>query len=315
MKKLQFKLRDLKIISVIAETRSIGGTATLLGIAQANVSKHLSDFENRIGLKVFERTTRYLALTQFGEALVPFINASLEKHEDLANFISDYKHEKRGRVTIYGPIGIISYLSKSVIHEIKDIGDIHIHLKTYNLNRHEFFEGAEFPDDCDILITNTLPKDENLVASYLTKYAVTAYATQEYLNRHPIKSPEELESHSCILIDSMMIDDANIWRFYPHESDEPREFRVTGNYICDNSQTAFELARNNLGIFLAHKDNLQQYVKQGIFIPCFNHKYEWRLDLIAIFRKREYQPWRVQYVLDSVLETLRRQIEQDANRE
>lgn len=315
MNKLQFKMRDLKIISVIAETRSIGGAATLLGIAQANVSKHLSDFETRIGLKIFERTTRYLALTQFGEALVPYINATLEKNEELANFVSDYKHEKRGRVTIYGPTGVVSYLARSVIHKIKDIGDIHIHLKTYNLNRHEFFEGAEFPDDCDILITNTLPKDEGLVASYLTKYAVTAFATQEYLNRNPINSPDELVNHSCILIDSMMIDDANIWKFYPHDSDEVREFRVTGNYICDNSQNALELARNNLGIILAPKVNIQKYIQQGVLIPCFNHMHEWKLDLIAIFRKREYQPRRVQYVLDGVLENLRMQIEQDVNRE
>jgi DNA-binding transcriptional LysR family regulator len=71
MNKLQLKPRELKIISVIAATHSIGDAAALLGMAQANVSKYLSDFETRVGLKVFERTTRQLALTQFGEALLP----------------------------------------------------------------------------------------------------------------------------------------------------------------------------------------------------------------------------------------------------
>jgi DNA-binding transcriptional LysR family regulator len=73
MNKLQLKPRELKIISVIAATHSIGDAAALLGMAQANVSKYLSDFETRVGLKVFERTTRQLALTQFGEALLPLI--------------------------------------------------------------------------------------------------------------------------------------------------------------------------------------------------------------------------------------------------
>ncbi|MBH8469778.1 LysR family transcriptional regulator, partial [Klebsiella pneumoniae] len=44
--------------------------------------------------------------------------------------------------------------------------------------------------------------------------------------------------------------------------------------------------------------------------PCFPHQEEWWLDLTAIFRKREYQPWRVQYVLDGVLNCLRQQIAQ-----
>lgn len=83
MNKLQLKPRELKIISVIAATHSIGDAAALLGMAQANVSKYLSDFETRVGLKVFERTTRQLALTQFGEALLPYVDATLDKTRNL----------------------------------------------------------------------------------------------------------------------------------------------------------------------------------------------------------------------------------------
>ena len=219
-------------------------------MAQANVSKYLSDFETRVGLKVFERTTRQLALTQFGEALLPYVNATLDKNSQLVNFIADYKHEKRGKVTIYAPTGIVTYLARHVIHQIEDIGDIRISLKTYNLDRNEFSEGVTFPDDCDILITYAQPKDESLVASVLTQYSVTAFATVEYLNKHPLTGPEDLINHSCILIDSMLV---------------------------------------------------------------FPHQEEWWLDLTAIFRKREYQPWRVQYVLDGVLNCLRQQIAQAAH--
>ena len=182
MNKLQLKPRELKIISVIAATHSIGDAAALLGMAQANVSKYLSDFETRVGLKVFERTTRQLSLTQFGEALLPYVNATLDKNSQLVNFIADYKHEKRGKVTIYAPTGIVTYLARHVIHQIEDIGDIRISLKTYNLDRNEYSEGVSFPDDCDILITYAPPKDESLVASVLTKYSVTAFATVDYLN-------------------------------------------------------------------------------------------------------------------------------------
>ncbi|MBW6054899.1 hypothetical protein HTZ85_13470 [Escherichia coli] len=46
------------------------------------------------------------------------------------------------------------------------------------------------------LISYAPPKDESLVASFITQYAVTAYASQRYLEKHPISRPDELEHHS-----------------------------------------------------------------------------------------------------------------------
>ncbi|MCK7125636.1 hypothetical protein L8O96_12955, partial [Enterobacter kobei] len=60
------------------------------------------------------------------------------------------------------------------------------------------------------------------------------------------------------------------------------------------------------------KESLKKELAQGMLVPCFPHQEEWWLDLTAIFRKREYQPWRVQYVLDGVLNCLRQQIAQAA---
>ncbi|NDO82410.1 LysR family transcriptional regulator [Citrobacter sp. NCU1] len=308
MNKQQLKLRELKIISVIAASENISHAALALGIAQANVSKYLADFESKIGLKVFDRTTRQLTLTPFGAALLPYINTCLDKNNQLTNFIADYKHEKRGRVTLYAPTGITSYLSKNIIANITDIGDITLILKTSNLERKAFYEGVDFPDDCDIMVTYAPPKDQTLVASFLAKYTVSAYASREYLKKHPINHPDELENHSCILIDSMMIDDTNIWRFASNGGGDIHEYRVKGNYVCDNTQAALDLARNHLGIVFAPDTSLKQDIQSGTLIPCFPEQHQWWLDLVVIFRKREYQPWRVQYVLDELLNEIRHEL-------
>lgn len=310
MKKLQIKPQEIKIISVIAASENISHAATILGMAQANVSKYLADVESKIGLKIFERTSRKLTLTRFGESLLPYVNDLLNKETQLNNFIADYKHEKNGRVTVYAPTMISAYLARNVVANIKDIGNINLYLKTFNMERQAFYEGSDFPDDCDILISCAQPKNESLVASFITQYAVSAYASPGYLAQHAIHSPDELEHHSCILLDSMMIDDANIWRFGLAGSPAIRDFRVTGNYICDNTQTALELARNGLGIVFAPKSSVQIDMQSKTLAPCFAEHYEWWLDLVAIYRKREYQPWRVQFILDALLNEIRGQIAQ-----
>ncbi len=83
MTKLQLKYRELKIISVIAASENISHAATVLGIAQANVSKYLADLNQKWGLKVFDRTTRQLMLTPFSTALLQYINDMLDETSNL----------------------------------------------------------------------------------------------------------------------------------------------------------------------------------------------------------------------------------------
>lgn len=314
MNNLLFKPRDLKIIAMIAETCSIGQTATALGMAQANVSKYLADFETQIGLKVFDRTTRRLSLTPFGKTFLPHVKAAMENARQLNNFIADYKHEKNGLVTLYAPVGIISWLSNAVIHHIEEIGNITLKLKTCNLEQEAFYDGVNFPDECDIFITYTRPKDNSLIANRITQYAVTAFASPDYLRQHPITSPDELEHHSCILIESMMIDDANIWKFQSPESNEIIDYKVSGKYICDNTQTALALARQGLGVVFAAEESIKEDIATGKLQRCFPARTEWWLDLVAIYRQPEYLPWRVRYILDELLNIIRHQIEKSAHK-
>lgn len=69
-----------------------------------------------------------------------------------------------------------------------------------------------------------------------------------------------------------MIDDANIWRFNVTGSKEVRDYRVTGNYVCDNTQSALELARNHLGIVFAPDKSVQSDLQDGTLVACFLSK-------------------------------------------
>lgn len=89
-----------------------------------------------------------------------------------------------------------------------------------------------------------------------------------------------------------------------------RDYHVKGNYVCDNTQSALELARNHLGIVFAPDKSVQSDLQDGTLVSCFQQPYEWWLDLVAIFRRREHQPWRVQYVLGEMLRGIRHQLTQ-----
>lgn len=93
---------------------------------------------------MFDRTTRQLTLTPFGTALLPYINDMLERNDQLNSFIADYKHEKRGRVTVYAPTGIIAYLSQHVIAKFRISAALASHLKHVTLNVKHFMKASTF---------------------------------------------------------------------------------------------------------------------------------------------------------------------------
>ncbi len=75
----------------------------------------------------------------------------------------------------------------------------------------------------------------------------------------------------------MIISDANIWRFNVAGSKEVRDYRVKGNYVCDNTQSALELTRITWGLCLRDK-SVQSDLQDGTLVPCFQQPYEWWLE-------------------------------------
>lgn len=213
-------------------------------------------------------------LTPFSTALLPYINNMLNKNKQLNNFIANYKHKKRSQVTIYAPTSIITYLSKHVINKIKNISNITLSLKTCNLKRNAFYKGVKFPNNCNVLISYAPPKNKSLVASFITQYAVTAYASQRYLKKHPISRPNKLKHHSCILINSIIINNANIWRFNVAKSKKVQNYRVKKNYVCNNTQSALKLAQNHLKIVFAPNKSVQSNLQNSTLVPCFQQPYK-----------------------------------------
>ncbi|TKU26777.1 LysR family transcriptional regulator, partial [Citrobacter sp. wls718] len=81
--KFNLKPFELNVIRILAETRSISISADKTKISQANLSRMLTSLEDKIGAKIFDRGTRPLTLTRFGNELLPYIISSLEKNQEI----------------------------------------------------------------------------------------------------------------------------------------------------------------------------------------------------------------------------------------
>ena len=92
---------------------------------------------------------------------------------------------------------------------------------------------------------------------------------------------------------------------------------IAASENISHAATVLGIAQANVSKYLADFESkvapdksVQSDLQDGTLVPCFPEQNEWWLDLVAIFRKREYQPWRVQYVLDEMLREIRNQLAQ-----
>src|SRR5437868_13994663 len=91
-------LNDIIVFTKVAETKSFTGAADALGLPKSTVSRKLAQLEERLGVRLVQRTTRKLALTDIGEAYYERcapIGADVAAAEQLA---PDMQSTARGRV-------------------------------------------------------------------------------------------------------------------------------------------------------------------------------------------------------------------------
>jgi LysR family hydrogen peroxide-inducible transcriptional activator len=93
-------LRDLKYFIALAETRHFGQAATRTFVSQPTLSGQIRKLEDELGVALFERTTKAVALTPLGEALLPHARRAIEEAEALAQLA------KAHRDPLVGPLRV-----------------------------------------------------------------------------------------------------------------------------------------------------------------------------------------------------------------
>lgn len=294
------KINELKSIACIASVGKISTAASMLGTSQANLSRLLSSIETQIGLKIFDRSTRHLSLSDFGEALLPRIQHVLQANEDVSHFIDSYKEKPIGHVTIAAPLGALVFLSRYVMPAIAaQHKDISISLVSYTIDIDKM--DLVMPPEWDLMFSFSMPRDENLIARKIAKFTMGLYASPDFMQENPIKKVNDLSnSYSCILLRSLG-ESYNNWSYTDSETGEVKNIKVNGKYLCDQAHYAVELARQGLGVVYAPLFLVRDDIEKGYLVSCFPNEFNVECDAYLLYRNRKYQPHRVNVIIEQVV--------------
>lgn len=302
--KNKLTIKDMQIISAIAKHGKLNAAGDSLGIAQSNISKYLGDIEKKLRIAIFDRSSKFVKPTQEGNFVIKKINECLKEIDALNISIDNIAEGNNRFISIYAPTTTCISIAKDIIPLINKGHTPSISVNVYTPVAGDIYRGCIFPDDCDILLSYTPPQSEDLVSKKLFNFSFRAYATPIFLGKNRLNSPFDLEKKNCILIKNFLLGDENKLNIKNLKNGQNSEVTVHGNYICDSSLVAIELAKQHLGIIFSHKSLVQQHLNDGVLLPCLPEEYIIESSLYMITKPNKLRPKSVKSLIDNIVDIM-----------
>lgn len=187
---------DLLLFAAVVQAGSLTAAANRLDQPKATVSRRLSHLEAQLGQKLLIRTTRRLALTEFGEGLLDHCQRLGEALGAATDFARARQDQPRGRLRVSMPSDFAQLVLNHAIATFTQTWS-QVQLELDLTPQRVDLIGERF--DLAIRITQSLPDDSTLVATRLSDLHWGLYASPIYLATHGAPAhPQDLLNHQAL---------------------------------------------------------------------------------------------------------------------
>lgn len=188
-------LNDIVVFTKVVETKSFTGAADQLGLPKSTVSRKLAQLEERLGVRLVQRTTRKLALTDIGQAYYERASRIVADVAAAEQLVTDMQATPRGRLRVTAPVDISAlFLGEIIAAFISAHPEINVELDASDRVVDLIEEGF------DVAVRFGPLPESTLIARRLGSFEAVLCASPAYLARRPAPATiEELEDHDKVL--------------------------------------------------------------------------------------------------------------------
>lgn len=247
---------ELGFFCLLVRQGSLAATARELNLTPPAVSRRLSQLEERLGVRLLNRTTRRISLT--GEGEVYFENAKriLSDIDDMERLVSSNRAAPKGLLRINAPLGFgRSYIGPAIAAFIKQYPDVEVQL-------HLTDRPVSLPDDTiDISIRFGEIPDSRLVAKKIAVNRRLLVASPAYLRAAGRPAyPHDLVQHQCIVLRQ---NDAAYGNWRLSRGGRTETIKVHGKLSTNDGEVALNWALESYGILMRAEWDVAKYLRSG----------------------------------------------------
>jgi DNA-binding transcriptional LysR family regulator len=287
-------LQEITIFARVVNTGSLSAAARDLGLSPALVSRRLSGLESRLGVRLINRTTRSLHMTDEGAAYYETCTRVLAEIEEADAAVSAGRAEPRGILRVALPASFGNqHVAPLVPQFAARYPDVQLALSLSERNVNVVEEGF------DLAIRIADLADSSLAARKLAPNRRVVCASPAYLQRHGApRTPDDLAQHNCLATDFTMNWD------YRDPDGTPGSVRVTGRYACDNWEVLREWALAGLGIALKSTWDVRRHLEDGSLVALLpGYTFATDVAIYAVYPHRRHLPAKTRAFIEFLAES------------
>jgi len=293
------QMEEAVAFAVVAEQGSFAKAALILERDATILSRRVTALERRLGVRLLERTTRRLALTEAGTSFLARVQAALGALSEAECMASSEAHSgPRGTLRIALPE---SFARKWIAPILP------VFLARYPEVRIEASFANTFVDlvaggfDAAVRI-GALP-DSNLVARRIASRRRILCASPAYLDRHGMpQEPADLADHACLGFTGFATHPH--WHFVHPTEGHSVTVRITGRLVSDDSEALVHAAVRDAGIMMCADWLVGWELASGQLLPVLS---EWTMQdaggVYAVVPSNQFLPTKTRAFVDWIAES------------
>lgn len=259
-------LNGFMVFVQVAETRSFVAAGRLLGVSASAVGKSVARLEEKLGVRLFHRSTRSVTLTAEGTLFLERSRRILAEIEAAELELSQLTAAPRGRLRVSLPL--VSSLMLPVLGEfMRAYPAIELDLDFTDRMVDVIEEGF------DAVVRTGEPADSRLSARRLGSFQMHLVASPDYLARRGVpRTPADLLQQTCLHYRFPNSGKLEVWAM--RQTPGEPELQLPTSMICNNIETRVCFALQGLGIAFLPDFAIREPLADGRLVPILTDHVE-----------------------------------------
>jgi DNA-binding transcriptional LysR family regulator len=284
------RLTSLTTFVRVVDAGGFSAAGRRLNMSTTMVSSHVQALEDRLGVRLLNRTTRKVSLTEIGKAYydrATQILADLEQADDLA---SKLQSTPRGTLRIYVATHLVPFVAPVVTEFLSSYPEVKIEVMMGERDVDMIEEGF------DLAVRLVPPRDSSLITRSLATWRHVLCCSPGYIEKHGV--PERLSdlgAHNCMRHVHYPYQDE--WRFLD-PAGAPVAVRISGQLVTNSGETLRQAALHGVGVSLAAGFLVRGDLDAGRLVRLLPDYRPLEFAVNAIYPHRHYLAAKVRIFVD-----------------
>lgn len=288
------RLTSLAVFGRVVECGGFSAAARRLNMSVTMVGNHVQSLEERLGVRLLNRTTRKVSLTETGKYYYERSSQILAELDEADRTAGALSTTPRGTLKVYTSSAIVRFLLP-VVSEFMEL---------YPSIALDFSVGEGMvdmiEDGYDLVMRTLPPPDSSLIARKLTPWRHMLVCSPAYFESHPMpKTPAEVADHNCLQYAYYPYGDE--WRFEDGDGNK-ESVKIGGNVVSNSAEMLRFLTLNGNGIFLAPSFVVFDDIAEGRLMKIMPDYRPVEFNINAVYPNRSHLPTKVRLFIDLLAE-------------